>query len=40
MLVHLGDNGTHLALTVDGYAAALARHKEMGIYFRELFLFS
>jgi lactoylglutathione lyase len=26
----LGDNEIHLAFTVDDYAAALARHKEMG----------
>ncbi len=27
---NLGDNEIHLAFTVDDYAAALARHKEMG----------
>jgi lactoylglutathione lyase len=27
----LGDNEIHLAFTVDDYAAALARHKEMGV---------
>jgi lactoylglutathione lyase len=28
---NLGDNEIHLAFTVDDYAAALARHKEMGV---------
>lgn len=28
---NLGDNEIHLAFSVDDYAAALARHKEMGI---------
>ena len=27
----LGDNEIHLAFTVDDYAAALAKHKEMGV---------
>jgi lactoylglutathione lyase len=27
----LGDNEIHLAFTADDYAAALARHKEMGV---------
>ena len=28
---NLGDNEIHLAFAVDDYAAALARHKEMGV---------
>jgi len=28
---NLGDNEIHLAFTVDDYAAALAKHKEMGV---------